>query len=65
MTIKQDIIKIGRDRQSARIEIRKMQLRQIEDFRSRGWHEIADKMEKELKTNQTFSNNEDGRFEKR
>ena len=37
--------------EEARDEIRKMQLEQIKDFREKGWHDIADKMEKELKTN--------------
>jgi len=49
----------------SREKIRGMQLKQIEDFRNRGWHEIADKMEKELKSNEVFCNNEDGEFERR
>ncbi len=49
----------------ARNEIRKSQLKMIKDFRNRGWNDIADKMEKELKSNKTFSAIEDGNFEKR
>lgn len=49
----------------ARKNIREFQLKQIEDFRKRGWNDIANKMEKELKENKTFSDNEDGNFERK
>ena len=51
--------------EASRAEVRKMQLEQVEYFRSQGWHEIADKMEKELERYETYCDNEDGNFERK
>ncbi len=45
----------------SREKIREFQLRQIEDFRGRGWNDVADNLEKNLDK----VDFEDGNFEKR
>ena len=45
----------------SREKIREFQLQQIEDFRNRGWNDVADNLEKNLDKVDL----EDGNFEKR
>ena len=39
----------------SRKKLREMQLKQIKDFRKKGWNEIADKMESELTKKMLFA----------